>query len=269
MSDNRILEDMVDKANYHSLTAAINYEYSKKHNYDFIYYRPYKINSNNIELYNCIDPNSKEDRHAAWSKLLSTMIALELNYNYVVYIDSDCIFKDLNKPIEHIINMFNNNDIIFLNDKPYFNHLPNTGFFICKVCENTKNLFKNWYKINKPQKNKGFRWEQDGLWSIYESYNIGIYDSMMMQEEEGQYLRHIHHGFNNDRIPYFKHFIINNNINFKLNITLVQCNSYDTIKLINEIYIDILVNNKLTQNQKPILVNKKLTQNQKPIFYLQ
>ena len=41
MSDNRKLDKNIRSAEYNSLAAAINYEYCKKYNYDFIYYRPY------------------------------------------------------------------------------------------------------------------------------------------------------------------------------------------------------------------------------------
>ena len=95
MSDNRLLSNDINNANYNSLTASINYEYCKKYNYNFLYYRPYLDNKEIIDLYNCPDPNSSELRHAAWSKLLSTQLALQLDYDYIVYIDSDCIFTPL------------------------------------------------------------------------------------------------------------------------------------------------------------------------------
>ena len=73
MSDNRNLEMDFKEAKYNSLAASINYEYSKKHNYDFIYYRPYLKDEENFNLTNCVDPNNITDlRHASWSKLLST-----------------------------------------------------------------------------------------------------------------------------------------------------------------------------------------------------
>jgi len=235
MSDNRKLEANFDDANYHTLCSVINYHYCKKHGYDFKYYRPYKGDKWDIQINNCTDPNSGEPRHAAWSKLLSTQIALDQHYDFIVYIDSDCIFKDLERRIEDIIQMFSHNDIIFLNDKPDFPEKPNTGFFICKNNANTKKLIKNWYNLSISKKNTGFAWEQSAFWEIYKSYNVGIYDSMFLEEEVGQYLRHIHHGFNEMRLPYFKKFIKTNNINFE-NVSLIDCNIYDTNSITERLY---------------------------------
>ena len=212
MSDNRYLENDIEKANYNSLVAVINNEYCKKHNYDFLYFIP-TLNGSNA-LYNCVDPNSGELRHASWSKLLSTKICLEKEYDYIVYIDSDCIFKDFNFKIEGIID---DSDIIFLNNKPWGDELPCAGFYICKVCDRTKTMIKEWYNYRIPEKNINNNWEQDALWNIYKNYNIKIIDSWMFKEDNKQFLRHICHIENNIRIGYFRNFIRSNNINYNIN----------------------------------------------------
>ena len=51
MSDNRKLHGSLAGADYNSLVAAINYEYCKKHGYDFIYYRPYLNNKDEIKSF--------------------------------------------------------------------------------------------------------------------------------------------------------------------------------------------------------------------------
>ena len=103
MSDNRPLSQTMEKAEYNSLTAVINNEYCKKWKYNFIYYKPYFKEQKELLLYNCIDPNTNETRHAAWAKLLSTSLVLNLDYDYVVYIDSDCIFKNFDLSLEEFI----------------------------------------------------------------------------------------------------------------------------------------------------------------------
>jgi len=118
MSDNRNLNDNLNTSEYNSLVSSINYEYSQIHGYDFIYYNPY-LNKDKIEIFNCKNPNNNILRHSAWSKLLSTLLATELHYDYIVYIDSDCIFKDFNQKLEDFINSYDDKDIIFLNNKPY------------------------------------------------------------------------------------------------------------------------------------------------------
>ena len=234
MSDNRILEKEKDKANYNSLVAAINYEYCKKHNYDFVYYRPYLDNKETINLYNCIDSNTKTLRHAAWAKLLITQFALELNYDYVVYIDSDCIFKNFNQNLEELINSFSDKEIIFFNNKPWGDHVPCAGFYIAKVCDYSRQFFIDWYNVNVPRYNKTHAWEQDALWLIFGNYNVVVVDTLMFRESEGQILRHVgccdEDPSPNHRVDYFLNFININKINYEVNINKIKCVDYNTNK---------------------------------------
>jgi len=233
MSDNRKLTNNTE--HYYSLAAAINYQYCKRHNYDFIYYRPYLTNKDTISLNNCIDPNTKMYRHPSWSKLVSTMLALELDYDYVVYTDSDCIFKDFSKSLIKFIEPYMDKDILFLHNKPYHFYKPCAGFYICKVGCYSMEFIKNWYNCNTPKTNMEHPWEQDSLWSIYNNYKTVTIDSMMFEEEDGQFIRHIlidnknrisdnHH----DRIVYFQKFISEKNIDFESTIPQIKYIEYDT-----------------------------------------
>jgi hypothetical protein len=230
MSDNRLLESDFSKAEYNSLTASINYEYSKKYGYDFIYYRPY-LNKNEIQLNNCIDPNTKLLRHCAWSKLLSTRLALDLDYDYVVYIDSDCIFKNFSISLEQFIIPYVNNNWIFLNNTPWKDHLPCSGFFICKVCPDVKEFVKEWYAYDFKTKKNPCRWEQGVLWNLYTDpkYNIAIHRELMFLEKEGQFLRHITSVQKIiKRLPYFTKFIKDNKIPFENNISEIKYIEFNT-----------------------------------------
>jgi hypothetical protein len=222
MSDNRKVEKYQKDANYNSLAACINYEYSTKFKYDFLYYRPYLNDIDEIKLYNCNNPTTNNLRHASWSKLLSTSLALELSYDYIVYIDSDCVFKDFDQSLELFIQPHLDKDIIFLNNKPWGDNLPCAGFYICKVNTNTKQFILDWYNVNIPEKDMNHPWEQDALWKIYTNYNIAIVDSWMFQESSGQFLRHIWHGENHNRIPYFSS-IISKGMNYEKNISREVC----------------------------------------------
>lgn len=229
MSDNRPLDNSIDTAEYNSLVASINYAYCKKYNYDFIYYRPYINDKNNHSLYNCIDPNTKELRHASWSKLLSTSQILDLNYDYVVYIDSDCIFKDFNLTLDKFIEPITSAPIIFLNNKPWNSDKPCAGFYICKVCDETKQFIKGWYNYKLPSNNKNHTWEQEALWRILKNINMNIIDSIMFLEKEGQYLRHVSSYEKNIRTEYFLNFIKTNNIIY--DVASINVIEYDTTSL--------------------------------------
>lgn len=229
MSDNRILSSDLENADYNSLSASINYEYCKKHGYDFIYYRPFLNNSNVIEINNNIDPNTGIPRHSAWSKLLSTQLALQLKYDYVVYIDSDCIFRNFEKTLESFIEPLLTYDLIFLNNFP-FNHddKPCSGFYVGKVSRHLRNLIKHWFSYDFKGKKNPVRWEQGALWQFYKKHNIHVVNDIMFLEKKGQYLRHIGTFDNKKRIPYFKQYIKDKGINFSKNILDITYIDYNT-----------------------------------------
>ena len=228
MSDNRPLSSNLENAEYNSYVAAINSEYCKKYKYDFLYYQPYLYNKEPLSIHNCIDPNTGDTRHASWSKLLSTQKALELDYDYVVYIDSDCIFKNFNIPLEKYINQYPEKDLIFFSNKPWSEDEPCAGFFICKVSDSSKEIVKNWYNYSVPNHNKYHMYEQNALWETYKTLNIAIIKETMFDEVDGQFLRHIGINVHYQRIPYFKDFIFFYKIPLNTNLTTIQ---FDTSKM--------------------------------------
>jgi hypothetical protein len=229
MSDNRKIEPNFTIAEYNSLAASINYEYCKKHKYDFLYYRPYLDNKYEYPLLNCKNFTTGKLRHASWSKLLSTLLALELDYDYVVYTDSDCIFKDVNQSLDVFIKPHRDKDVIFLNNKPWGDKVPCAGFYICKVTETTKQFIHDWFNTDIPKNNTSHPWEQDSLWEIFKKYNMGIVDSWMFREDKTQLLRHVGGNESYNRIPYFTSFIKSTNIDYKKNITEIRMISFDTV----------------------------------------
>jgi len=230
MSDNRSIGSDFDTASYVSLVACINAAYCKQHDYDFVYYQPYFKNQFPLNVFNCKNFQTGARRDAAWSKLLSTLKALRAGYDYVVYIDSDCIFKDFTKSIESYILANSDKNIVFWNNKPFDYDKPCSGFFICQTSNNTENIIREWYSVDIPEKNVNRAWEQDVLFTIYKTFNIEIIDEWMFAEKEGQYLRHIP-GYckqsQEQRVPYFKDFIHKHGLNMKNN-ELIQQVAFDT-----------------------------------------
>jgi Protein of unknown function, DUF273 len=226
MSDNRPLQADMATASYNSLVAAINYEYCKRHSYDFIYYRPYLDNREQINLYNCIDPNTKSVRHASWAKILSTYEALKLDYDYVVYTDSDCIFKDLDHKIEDFIK--EDKDLFFIINTPWGDDMPCAGFYICKVGAYAGEFLKSWYNQNTPHFNKNHMWEQRSLWNIFKNYNIELIKEISFLEQEGQKIRHVGSCENIERINYFRTFIEKNRIDYNANMLSIKTVEFNT-----------------------------------------
>jgi hypothetical protein len=97
MNDNRLLTNDISCCGFHSLTVFLNYKYCQKYNYDFKYLRS-GLDGHFSEPYaNCVSPRG-DIRHASWSKILASkkLIKEYPNYDYYVYLDTDCIFNNFN-----------------------------------------------------------------------------------------------------------------------------------------------------------------------------
>ena len=222
--DNRSLDSNKETCQYNSLVAYINSIYCIAHKYSFYYFKPLGDN-----VFVAKDPNTGEPRHASWSKLQSATLLLNENmYDYVVSIDSDCVFKNIHKRIETLIELQPEKDIIVANNSPYHPHLPCCAFFICKNTEWTRAFLKDWYMFVNPTSDSvewkhvmelanqtykiqfkfGTYWEQDTLWLLIQdsaiSAHIHIFEeSIMFAESSDQYLIHISHERNDIRKYYF------------------------------------------------------------------
>jgi hypothetical protein len=218
MSDNRDIVNNLNECNYNTLCALINYNYCKKNNYDFKYYRP--NNSGDFSLNNCHSPSGNL-RHSSWAKLLSTIKAMldYKQYDYIVYIDSDCIFNNINLKIDEYYSNFkiinggdiNKANILFLNDKPWYFNSPCAGYYILKNNNESFSFIKNWYSLDGDGINMcdiNHPYEQ---WALYTMFNLTnpeeyllIDDIMFIDEDKNQFLRHISSAEANNRLPFFK-----------------------------------------------------------------
>lgn len=184
---------------YHSYCSKINQLYCKKHGYDYHYEKVVPTN-----------------RHPSWLKLpfcISMIEMYEDRYDYYVYVDSDCIFKDFGRSIEYYIEnvdyMSKKTDaqISFLNDQPWDNTLPCAGFFI--FTSKNKEMFQNWWSIQLPDYDLVHPFEQKALYTKLGQYNFNLIDDWMFVEVQGQFLRHIGSNEGHLRLPYFKEFYNN------------------------------------------------------------
>ena len=237
MSDNRGLMNSIETSDYNSLVAVINYNYSKLMGYDFLYIR--KGLNGEFPINNCYSPKN-ELRHSSWSKLLTSIKIVDEypQYDYVVYIDSDCIFLDTNLSIfdyllkSKVANGISTNysNIIFLNDKPWSSVLPCAGFYIFKNNYKTKELFQEWYNTDDPKNNLNHNWEQNSLYINLENFisKISVIDDWMFRDFPSQFLRHIGSDSSSNRIPFFL------NVLTKLNL---KDNYSDIITYLNDRHV--------------------------------
>jgi hypothetical protein len=231
MSDNRSIDSNIQTAQYNSLVAYINKAYCNAHSYDFVYIRPFYKNPESESLNVCKDSDGKF-RHASWAKLLATQHCHNtMSYDYMVYIDSDCIFKNFEVSLESVVTnpLYENINIIFASNLPW-HKLPCAGFFIVKVNDEIKHFIEYWYTYKLPaydsfewkntltmaKKHNSYdwhpdtHWEQDTLWCMIAnntSIPYKLLEEISFQENNTQFLRHICHIESSTRQPYFRTFV--------------------------------------------------------------
>lgn len=217
MSDNRNVSTSIDDCEYNTLTAVINLIYAKRHGYDFRYYVP-KLNSQNV-LFNNRSVSGKL-RHAAWTKLLTTIKILEeqSDYDGMVYIDSDCIVSNQSLTIDNYLRRVRNINgkflnmntlLYFLNDIPYDYMLPCSGFYILKNDKSLIKLFKDWFACEHDVKTS---YEQKSLRDDILDVNldkIEVINDIMFLKKPAQFLRHVGSEEGHNRIPVFRDYLEN------------------------------------------------------------
>lgn len=158
--------------NYADLNFKINQLYCQKYGYDII---------------------KSDERFYQYRKPHFERIPLIINYfekyNYLIWIDADAYFNYDSPPIENILKKHDNCSFIFSGDKganvktnqnnPQY--IINSGFFICKNCEYSKNLLLKWAyssdfyhisrKSDKILKKIGF-WQDQGVLRLMYYLNI-------------------------------------------------------------------------------------------------
>lgn len=218
MVDNRDLTEDFETSNYVSLAVAINSLYAKHHGYDFLYYKSKNIKEientkNSAVAYNY---TLKQYRGAPWAKLPATYNALKKDYDLVVYIDSDCVFRNFSMTVVDFISKVKNiqgtieaKDVIFLNNKPWHTNRPCSGFYIFKPSSASEELLRTWWNLPNEKYNFKHDYEQRSLFNIFKDFDdvIEIKDQWMFKSAPNQYLRHIGSHENEKRVPTFKRFL--------------------------------------------------------------
>jgi hypothetical protein len=107
--------------------------------------------------YICEKDNSKintiaEDRSLHWGKVKLVQEVLNTNnFDYVLFLDADAIISDFNQRIEDFID--DRYDMIFAEDIGHHSSM-NTGVFLSKNSEWTKNFFNTWWESGATFKGK-------------------------------------------------------------------------------------------------------------------
>jgi hypothetical protein len=242
MSDSRSLESDKGSAGYHSLAAFINAAYARRWGYDFIYIRTPEMpvtasisdfvrvttslgrrllkggfRSPTQERTCCYNAKLREPRCGSFAKLVAMRDAVAMPYDTIVYIDSDCVFRDHERSVEDFTSHcpvhrgvpFDQARIGFLRNIPWTPDLPCAGFFIARNGPETRALLRKWWDYPNPEHAFQHDFEQSSLREIYPevSSQICVWDAIFFQEQEGQWLRHVSSDQRELRMPYFSRMV--------------------------------------------------------------
>lgn len=183
-------------------SSAVAQRYADRHGYDFRYYVAPPLADDPLAV--CVSATGRP-RHVSWAKVLAIHQLLEEGYESVCYIDTDVMIKDIDRAIPRFISETpvawgsRSGGVLFLNNKPYGgldpNDMPCSGVILITAGDFAHAFLRTWYEIDIPENDLGHPWEQNALWEIFRNYprDIGVFDSWMFRDAEGQWLRHVPH----------------------------------------------------------------------------
>ena len=227
-SDNRDLKFDNKKNTYVELCALINLNYAIKNRCDFFFFKIIDdFNSKYLEKKEALTSYStfaRSCKAASWVKLLTIYSSLSLKYEYIIYLDSDCIFNNQKIILDKIIRLLKKKQMLFYSDKPWNMNLPNCGFILIRNSYFNKNFIRNWWK-KFSFKNLTHPYEQFWLQKLWlnnpefvKRKFLLLPDEICRLKDKKQFIFHMTSDFAKKRNYFFNNYI---NIN-KLNISFLK-----------------------------------------------
>jgi hypothetical protein len=203
---------------YPSLAYEINRLFCESRSWDFRYER-YQLPSRPWGRLSAFAHKPRQHRAASWIKLLAVYKVLELGYDFVVWIDSDCIFYDHDANWDSILENFDQSDLQFLSwvDRPFFTDQFCAGFFVVRNSDIVRRMLVDLW--NDPSE---YSWkhvfEQSALNRFFKSkpseWSLIIDEPMFQLEEPSQKLLHIASFDHEQRVPTFQSWFVKNKKSF-------------------------------------------------------
>jgi hypothetical protein len=142
--DRPVLSGEAARDSYPSLTYEINRRFCEHAGWDFRYelYRLPKRPWGSLAAY-C--SSARQHRASSWLKLLAVSRALDLGYEQVLWIDSDCIFYNHEADWSDFVAMFRPDGVRIAGwiDRPYFTDQICAGFFGVQNCDEVRSLLSS------------------------------------------------------------------------------------------------------------------------------
>ncbi|MDA9151492.1 hypothetical protein N9N85_01910 [Schleiferiaceae bacterium] len=208
MGDDRpVVTGVNSKASYSSLAYEINRRFCDKKGWDFRYEK-YALPKRPWGVWQGYSRQVSEHRAPTWIKILAVHKTLKLGYDFVVWIDSDCIFYDHDRSWDEVFAEFNHQGLQLIGwlDKPFHSNKFCAGFFIVRNSKEVKNMLETiWLKDSKFS--WAFPYEQHELNSYLSespATNYLFLDEPMFQLTSlDQFLLHVAGFEHQNRVPTF------------------------------------------------------------------
>jgi len=250
-SDNRDVKFNNKKNNYVELGALINLNYAIRNKCDFFFFKiidDFNINYlNKKETLSSYSRLARSCKAASWVKLLTIYSALNLNYKYIIYLDSDCIFNNQKININQIIRLLKKKQMLFYSDKPWNVDLPNCGFILLKNSYFNKSFIKSWWQTFS-LKNLTHPYEQFWLQKFWLNNSklvkkkiILLPDEICRLKNNKQFIFHMTSDFAKKRDHFFANYIYKN----KLNINFLKKKIKSKIVFFNPEIVDEKISKRL------------------------
>jgi hypothetical protein len=164
------------------------------------------------------------ERAPAWGKLLALRDGLSLDYDRVIYIDSDAIFATPSISVEAFLAAHRPQRsetpilTVFFNF-PWMYIEANSGFMIWENSDRAKQLLETWWNVDAGKYNLCHDWDQHGLNAHLlkddatgHRQQIAVLPVLSLLEKKGQFIRHVTSPHGWERVPRMRLGLRQNNI---------------------------------------------------------
>lgn len=224
-SDNRKL-NFNKKLRYIEYCALINKSYFLNYNIDFFFVKiDDTLNSNLVPKKDCISGYARgalSPKAASWTKLLAIYDFFSSKYDYILYLDSDCIVNNHKIKPNLLIKNLQNKQALFYSDRPWNKKLPNCGLMLMRNSNYNKIFIRNWWNTFS-KKNLSHPYEQywfQNFWKknkkeVKKNFKL-LNENICRLESDKQFIFHITSDFRskNNNNFFFKKHIEKNRIKF-------------------------------------------------------
>ena len=221
--DNRAIKlNTINNLEYNDLSFYINSSYCHKHGYEFKYFRMIDLEKkqqlSKKDSISSYSTKSKLTKSPSWTKLLVIYQNFSKKNDYIIYLDTDCIFNNHKIDIKNYIERMEQKKKIGLvfNDGPWDKKLPNCGFIILKNCEFNKRLIKKWWNSFSLY-NHVHPYEQKIFQKLWSKNYMGILNKFFLENislqgkiSKDKILAHITSERSRHRKKYMRNFIVKN-----------------------------------------------------------